>query len=97
MQRSPDEVIAQIERGSAMQAVLDLPAFHEAVDFLTQYHTAAIVACRPGYAADAEALSHHHLMQHALTEIVAQLQQWATVGEQAARALEWTREHGDND
>jgi len=80
-----------------MQAVLDLPAFHEVVDHLTAYHVAGMTACRPGYAADADALAHHHLMQHALTEIVAQLQQWAAVGDAAQRAVEWTREHGEED
>jgi hypothetical protein len=97
MQRSPDELIALMERGAAMKAVLDSPAFHETVDYLTEYHKAAVFACRPGYQADADALHHHHLMQFALTEIVAQLQQWMVAGEQAAQAHEWALQHGDTD
>jgi uridylate kinase len=94
--RSPDDIMAQVERGAAMQACLDSPAFKEAVDHLTNYHVAAMVACRPGYTADADALAHHHLMQHALTEIVATMQQWASVGAQAQLAHDWTLEHGDD-
>lgn len=97
MQRSPDEMIAQIERGNAMRGALDNPSFVEAVEHLSTYHMAAMVACRPGYSADAEALAHHHSCHHAITEILAQMAQWSDAGEAAARALEWEREHGDDD
>lgn len=80
-----------------MRAALDLPAFQEAVDHLSSYHLAAMVACKPGIKSDAEALSYHHSLHHALTELLAQMQQWMTAGEQAALELDWKREHGDND
>lgn len=97
MERSSDEMIAQIERGDAMRAALDNPAFLEAVDHLTTYHLSAMVACRPGYASDQEALAHHHTMHHAITEILAQMAQWQETGEATARVLEWQRAHGDDD
>ena len=89
-------MIAQIERGNAMRAALELPAFLEAVDHLTTYHLSAMVACRPGYASDQEALTHHHTMHHAVTEILAQMAQWMETGEAASRALEWAQINGDN-
>jgi len=97
MQRSPDEMIAQIERGNAMRAALESPAFVEAVEHLTTYHLSALIACRPGYAPDQDALTHHHTMHHAITEILAQMSQWVDAGDAASRALDWTREHGEND
>lgn len=97
MHRSADDLIAQVERGQAMDAALDSPAFKEAVDHLTSYHLSALVACRPGYAADAEALSYHHTLHHALAEIIAQMAQWSAAGKAASDAIEWQREHGDND
>lgn len=97
MQRSPDETIAQIERGASMRTALDLPAFQEAIDHLSNYHLAAMVACKPCIKSDVEALNYHHSLHHALTELVSQMQQWLVTGEQAARDLEWRREHGDND
>lgn len=80
-----------------MRAALNDPSFLEAVDHLATYHLSALIACRPGYAADQEALTHHHTMHHAITEVVAQMTQWAETGEAASRALEWQREHGEND
>lgn len=97
MQRSPDEMIAQIERGNAMKQALENPALVEAVDHLSTYHLAAMVACRPGYSADAEALAHHHACHHAITELLAQMAQWMETGEATARVLEWQRDHGDDD
>lgn len=97
MQRSPDEMIAMIERGNAMRAALENPAFIEAVDHLTTHHLSALVACRPGYASDQEALTHHHTMHHAITEVLAQMAQWMEAGEAAARALQWTAENGEPD
>jgi hypothetical protein len=95
--RSPDAIVAEIERGAAMAEALDNPSFNEAIDHLTSFHLAAMVACRPGYASDQEALNHHHALHHAIIEVVAQMTQWRQTGEAAARALEWTREHGEND
>lgn len=97
MQRSPDDAIADIERGQAMAQALDSAAFIEAVDHLTTYHLSAMVACRPGYASDQEALNHHHSLHHAIIEVVAQMTQWRQTGEATARALEWERENGEND
>jgi hypothetical protein len=97
MERSPDELIAQIERGNSMRAALENPAFLEAVEHLTTYHLSALVACRPGYAQDQEALTHHHTMHHAITEILAQMAQWMETGEATARALQWDRDHGEDD
>lgn len=80
-----------------MAAALDNPAFLAAIDHLSTYHLSALVACRPGYASDQEALTHHHTLHHAITEVVAQMTQWRHTGEAAARALEWSREHGEPD
>jgi hypothetical protein len=95
MNRSTDDLIAQVERGQAMDTALDSEPFKEAVDHLTSYHLAALIACRPGYAADAEALAFHHSQHHALAEIIAQMVQWSAAGRAASDALEWAREHGD--
>ena len=89
-------MIAQMERGAAMDAALDSTAFKEAVDHLTSFHMAGLVACRPAHKADAEALAYHHTMQHALTEIVDQMVQWSVAGKAAAQALEWSRTNGDD-
>lgn len=97
MQRSSDELIAQIERGQAMRQALENPAFTEAVEHLTTYHLSALIACRPGYAQDQEALTHHHTMHHAITEILAQMAQWAETGAATSRVLEWQRDHGDDE
>lgn len=78
-----------------MAQALDNPAFLEAVDHLTTYHLSAMVACRPGYASDQEALNHHHSLHHAIVEVVAQMTQWRQTGEAASRALDWQRDFGD--
>lgn len=92
-----DELSAVIDRGAAMRAALQNTALLEAIDHLTTYHLSAMVACRPGYAADAEALNHHHALHHAITEVLAQMAQWSEAGEAASRALEWQRNNGDTD
>lgn len=97
MQRSPDEAIADIERGNAMAHALDNPAFVEAIDHLTTHHLSAMVACRPGYASDQEALNYHHSLHHAIIEVVAQMTQWRQTGEATACDLEWRSANGEPD
>lgn len=93
---SPDQQIAMMERGEHAKAVLASQAFLEVVDSLSTYYVSQLVACKPGYAAHEDALRHAHLMQHAVTEIVATLQQWVEVGEQQSAALLRQRaEEGD--
>lgn len=68
----PQDLQEALERGVHARDLMAQPAFTETVDYLTNYHLAAMVAARPG-SKDREALEYHHLMQHALTEIVSTL------------------------
>ena len=68
----PQDLQEALERGTNARELLNQPAFTATVDSLTAYHLAAMVAARPG-SSDREALEYHHLMQHALTEIVSTL------------------------
>jgi hypothetical protein len=58
--------------------------FLELINDMTTYNMSAMVACRPGVKADADALAYHHTLQHALTEIVGQLKSYVLAGEQQA-------------
>lgn len=72
------------------------PAFLSVVDDISGLHLAALMATRPG-ARDLDAREYHHLMHHALTEIVAQLQGYDQAGEAMQRVLDEKSRDGDDD
>jgi hypothetical protein len=51
-----------------------------------------MLACRPGIKADADARDYHHLMQHALTEIVGHLKQVDTAGAEQEAVMAFDNE-----
>ena len=81
------EVEALISRGNAAKALLDNPDFHAVVNDLTNFHLSAMVASPPGEKGK-DARDYHHLLQHALTEIVNTLKGYADTGENMLRAVE---------
>jgi hypothetical protein len=86
MNALPDpEVILEI--GAKARALLDDPAFQDVVNHLSDYHLAALVAAPPG-PASADAREHHHLMHHALTQIVAEISSRVAAAEELARRIE---------
>lgn len=80
----PEEVI---RRGRNAKALLNSQEFIDTVNGLTNMHLAALCACKPGEASR-DAREHHHLMQFALTEIVAELQGYADTGQAMEDAIE---------
>jgi hypothetical protein len=87
-QALPPDVVAILERGQRAQDLLDNPTFTETVDDLTQQFLAQMVACRPGER-DREARDYAHLMQHAMTELVASLRGYAATASDLRRVLEF--------
>jgi hypothetical protein len=85
-----------VERGQNARALMGTPAFLSVVDDLSNLHLAALVATRPG-ATDLDAREYHHLLHHALTEIVSQLRQYDQAGEAMQRVLEEKSADGDDD
>ena len=85
MDLSPDMMLA-LERGTRAKQLLSDDAFTETVNDLTNYHLSALVAAKP---TDAErpARDYHHLMQHALTEIVDTLVEQAEVARKIEEML----------
>lgn len=75
-----------MERGRKAAALLSDPTFQWVVDDQTNYHLAALVAAPPG-PSGADAITYHHLLQHALSELVATLQGHAQAGAAMERAL----------
>lgn len=67
--------------------------FVAVVDDLTNYHLAALVAAPPG-PRGLEAREYHHLIQHALSEIVSSLKGQVDTGAAMKRALD---EHEEED
>lgn len=96
MQLSPDQTMAVIERGDKCRWLLANETFLYIVDDLTTFHMAALVAAPPG-SAGAEAREYHHLLQHGLSQIVAQLQSYANAGEAASKVLELMNRDEDED
>lgn len=56
------------------------------MDDLTNYHLSALVAAPPGDRGK-DARDYHHLLQHALTELVGQLKSYVEAGEAARKAV----------
>lgn len=83
---SPDQARFVIERGQRAADLLSHESFTWIVDDQTQFHLAALVASPPG-ASGLEAREHHHLQQHALTELVATLQGYAQAGQEMERVI----------
>lgn len=83
----PPDITAVLERGRVAAALLEQEAFVAVVNDLSNYHVAALVAAPPG-ASGTEAREYHHLMQHALTEIVAALRQHADTAAELREKLE---------
>lgn len=81
-----DQAQAIIERGERCARLINDEDFSWIVDDLTNYHLAALVAAPPG-PSGAEAVSHHHLMQHSLTDLVATLKGYVEAGEAMKKAL----------
>lgn len=86
----PEDVVAVVERGERAGSLLRNGDFLGVVDDLSNYHLAALVAAPPGEAAR-EARDHHHLMHHALTQIVAELR------DREAAALDLAQRVNDED
>lgn len=77
---------AVIDRGSKAKDALEHPAVLAVIDDLTNYHLSALIAAPPGERGK-EARDYHHLLQHALTELVGQLRSYAEAGEAALTAV----------
>jgi hypothetical protein len=75
-----------IQRGERAQRLLGNDAFAWIVDDMTTYNLAALVAAPPG-PRGLDAREHHHLIQFALSDIVATLQGYAAAGEAMQRVL----------
>ena len=86
MQALPPDIVAGLERGDRAKELLDSTAFRDIVDDLTQQHIAQLVACPPGDK-HKDAREHAHLMQHALTELVATIRGYVAAAEDLRRAL----------
>lgn len=91
-----DQARYNVERGLRAASLLANPDFLWIIDDLTSFHLSALVAAKPG-PAEADAVQYHHTMQHALTEIVGTLQQYAQVGEAQADVIQFEAEYGEED
>jgi hypothetical protein len=83
----PDVVRAILERGARAKALLDLPAFQEFVDDLTNQHITEMLAAPPGERGR-EARDDAHLRQYAVTELVATVKLHADAADELSRVLD---------
>lgn len=90
-----DQIQLIIDRGQRATHLLADETFRWIVDDQTNYHLAALVAARP--VKDADAISYHHTLQHALMELVSSLQGHAEVGRKMEEALAKQAEDEDDD
>lgn len=61
-----------LERGDAAEGLLQSDTFTSVMNDLSNFHVSAMTACHPTER-DREARDYHHLMLHALREIVDEL------------------------
>ena len=90
-----DQAQLVIDRGIRAGDLLANESFGWIVEDQTTYHLAALVAAPPG-PRGADAVSYHHLQQHALSELVASLRGYVEAGEAMQRALADERETEDD-
>lgn len=83
----PPDPAPVIERGRQAKAVLENGDFLAVVDDLSNYHLAAMVAAPPGNA-HRDARDHHHLIHHALSQIVAELSTRVAAADDLLRRLD---------
>lgn len=79
-----EQVQYVIDRGIRASDLLANPSFTWIVDDQTNLHLSAMVAAKPG---DTDAITYHHAVQHAMTEIVSALQGYAQAGEAQQHVL----------
>jgi hypothetical protein len=85
-----------IQRGRQAADLLANEAFNRIVNDLTEAHLARLCAAPPG-AKGADERDYNHLLQYALTEIVASLQGEAATGEAMQHALEESSDDDSDD
>ena len=83
--------IEQIEKLRAVarsaKDLLENESFLDVVNYLSEYHAAAIIGCRPGER-DRETRDYHHTMHHALSSLVSEIRARIAAGEELERRLE---------
>lgn len=87
-QALPPDVVAVLDRGDAATGLLESTCFKEIVDDLTQLYVSQLIATKPGKSGE-DAREYAHLMQYALTEIVAQVQGYIQTAQELRDKIAW--------